>query len=222
MGPSRDEDWGASGSKHVITVFAPRKVLCKSSCWEWPHPACPRESGCGQALGLTPAACPAFSPPIPSFHQMLGLEDEMALPTPVPAACLSSSRSGAWIRPCRLNKAEPLSGSPRRASLIWPSRLAKSRQRMAAAPGWWGPSLLLLPPQSPRGHCHPLPSTSPPSLPAPQNQETPPHCSVLHPKPPTAHSITPSAPRSAPPWGGASIPGGIRASLGDCSQGRAG
>lgn len=175
MGPSRDEDWGASGSKNSITaVFAPRKVLCKRSCREWPHPAHPRESGCGQALGLTPAACPAFSSPIPSFHQMLGLEDETALPTPVLTASLSSSRSGAWIWPRRLNKAEPLSGSPRRASLIWPRRFAKSRQRMATAPGWWGPSLLLLPPQSPRGHCHPLPRTSPPSLPAPQIRDPPP------------------------------------------------
>lgn len=170
MGPSRDQDWGASGSKHVIrAVFAPRKVLCKSSCWEWPHTAHPRESGCGQALGLTPAACPAFSPPIPSFHQMLGLEDETALPTPVPAASLCSSRSGAWMQPCRLNKAEPLSGSPRRAALIWSSRLAKSRQAMAAAPGCWGPSpppapklpWPLLPPAKRCQHLSSIPASSP-------------------------------------------------------------
>lgn len=117
-------------------VFAhgvPRKVLV-SGCPELPadprHLWAPLQeqslgmasSSPSQAAGIHPsprahpAAPPLFPLPGPGFHQMLGLEDETALPTPGPAAALSSSHSRGWIRPRRLNKALPLSGSPRCAS----------------------------------------------------------------------------------------------------------
>lgn len=52
------------------------------------HPACPREPGPGRAPGV-PCVPPASPIPSPAFLQMLGLEDETALLTPVPTVPLS-------------------------------------------------------------------------------------------------------------------------------------
>lgn len=99
-----------------LWVLETSGLLHRSSHREWAHPAHPRSLDPAEPQGSS-LQHPWRSPlPSPAFHQMLGPEDEMALPTPVPAASLSGSCSGGWIRPRRLNKALPLSGSPRRAS----------------------------------------------------------------------------------------------------------
>lgn len=99
-----------------LQVLETSGLLCESSRWAWAHPACPGSLYLAKPQGSS-LRHPRRSPlPSPASHQMLGPQDEMALPTPVPDMSLSGSRSGGWIRPRRLNKALPLSGSPCRAS----------------------------------------------------------------------------------------------------------
>lgn len=178
---------------------------------------------------VRPCSTPGVPPlPSPAFHQMLGPEDETALPTPVPAASLSGSHSGGWIRPRWLNKALPLSGSPRRASpyLAQPpcqEQAGGRRQRRAGE----GEAVNSSPPLAPKP-----PGPSSPLAKHRQRLSSIPACS---PKPGTPPSLLSAAPQiarlgaaalllhppSAPlPWGGSEHPWGVRASLRGCSQRR--
>lgn len=76
----------------------------------------PRHRPCSCTPPPHPGAVPFPARAQLCFQPDVRPQDETALPAPAPAVALSGSRSGGWIRPRRLNKALPLSGSPRRAS----------------------------------------------------------------------------------------------------------
>lgn len=203
-----------------LGVLETSGLLHRSSRQEWAHPAHPRSLDPAEPQGSS-LRHPRRSPlPSPAFHQMLGPEDEMALPTPVPAASLSGSCSGGWIRPRRLNKALPLSGSPRRASpyLAQPpcqEQAGGRRQRRASE----AEAVNSSPAPAPKPPGTPLPLAKPcqhlSSIPACSPQPGDPPC-IAHcctPNCPVGHSSTSFAPPihfSTPGRGGGdlSIPGG--------------